>query len=113
MAAIIEWQAVSPLCENQGPAFRKELMRIRIVWITVAVAAASLAFSACGSSPVDPANNQTETFTGTIASGGVDVKTFSSRSGEYAVTFVSLSPPAQAIAFFTIFLGQNTPQGCA
>jgi hypothetical protein len=87
-------------------------MRIRSTWIAVAVAAAFIA-SGCGSI-VDPANNQTQTFTGTITTGSNSVNAFNvSKSGEYSVTFISLSPPAQAIAFFTIFLGQNSAQGCA
>src|SRR5438552_2066557 len=88
-------------------------MRLRVVG-AIAVLAVTMFAAGCGGSIVDPANNQTETFTGTLASGGNSANAFVvSKSGEYSVTLVSVSPAVSSNAFFTVFLGQNTTSGCA
>ena len=77
------------------------------------------AFSACGGL-VDPSKNQLETVTGFITGGhtsdslGVSVTGpyNISKSGEYVVTFTSLTPPLALSFPVTIVFGLNTSAGC-
>ena len=60
---------------------------------------------------VDPTKNQIETFTGTIQPGEIGTHNFSvSRSGEYSVMLVSLSPPASV--FVAVWVGQVVSAQC-
>lgn len=60
---------------------------------------------------VEPTKNQIETFTGTIQPGEVASHSFSvSRSGEYSITLISLSPPVSL--FVSVLLGQIVVSQC-
>ncbi len=80
----------------------------------VALALAALV-SACGG-VVDPSNNQTETFTGTIqpGSGNGDVKQVNiTKSGEITVTVTSLTPTVPSGTFFVVGIGQSFSGQCS
>jgi hypothetical protein len=60
----------------------------------------------------DPSQNVVETFTGIVTVGGLDFKTFNiSRSGEFSISVLSLTPPASV--FFIVQLGQVSGGSCA
>ena len=72
--------------------------------------AAALALAACGgSSATTPtAPSTTDTFTGTIAAGGVDAHTFAvAQAGSLTVTLTTLSPQST----ITVGLGLGQPSG--
>jgi hypothetical protein len=72
--------------------------------------AAALALAACGgSSATSPtAPSKTDTFTGTVAAGGVDAHTFTvAQAGALTVTLTTLSPQST----ITIGLGLGQPSG--
>lgn len=64
---------------------------------------------------VDPSQNQTETFSGTLAVLNLDAKAFTAaKSGEYFITLLSMSPPLPSSnASVAIALVLNTTQGCS
>jgi hypothetical protein len=69
-------------------------MRVPFASLT-AVALAGLVAVGCGGGVVDPSDNKVETFSNTVEPGGAAFSSFSiSRRGEFAVTLVSLTPPA-------------------
>jgi len=52
-----------------------------------------LAATSCGGGPVDPSKNKTESFSGTVQPGSVDIKPFTiSNLGEISVTVNSFTP---------------------
>src|SRR5437764_1321295 len=63
--------------------------------------------------PVDPAQNVTETFTGTLQPGVVSTTAFFSvlRAGEFSVTLLDLTPPASI--FLTTAMGLVTSNLCS
>ncbi len=72
--------------------------------------AAALALAACGgSNPTTPtAPTTTDTFTGTLAAGGVDAHTFTvAQAGALTVTLTTLSPQGT----ITVGLGLGQPSG--
>ncbi len=73
--------------------------------------AAVLATISCGG-VVDPSNNVTETFTGTLQPGGVAAFPFStSKSGEYAIKITALAPNTNIFLLTTYGVPQGG--GCA
>ncbi len=75
-----------------------------------AAVAAAMTVAACGSSSTTNPNapTTTETFTGTIAVGGVDTHTFNvAQSGALTVTLTTLSPQST----ITVGLGLGQPSG--
>ena len=79
-----------------------------------AAAFAALLTAGCNGGVVDPSQNQSQTLTGTVQPGGIDVQTFSvSKSGEFFVTVSQVTPTLQSGATFTIVFGQPTSGVCA
>ena len=81
-------------------------------WLLVAWSVAGALTIGCGGI-VDPSQNVTQTFSGTVSPGGVDTpKAFSaSATGEFTVKITALSPSNNVV--LGIFLYQGTPSGTA
>src|SRR5712692_3309010 len=87
-------------------ALRKDIMHIRVHLVGFAIA--SVLAAGCNG-PVDPANNQTQTFTGSVAPGGQDFQSNDTnnkpfnvgRNGEFSAQFVSLTPPLPGVNLCT------------
>jgi hypothetical protein len=64
---------------------------------------------------VDPSQNQTDQFAGTVTVLGLDAKQFSaSKSGEYFITLLSMTPPLPSSnASVAVALTLFTTQGCS
>ncbi len=69
--------------------------------IVAALAVAGLVTSACGGL-TDPADNQLQTFSGTLHPGDAGLHSFTvAKNGEYSVKLVSLTPPLPQVNFCT------------
>jgi hypothetical protein len=85
---------------------RKDIMRFRLA--SALIVAALLSVS-CGG-VVDPSQNVTSTFNGTLTPGGGQVFTFTtSKSGEFSVKITALSPNAN-VYLLTLY-GQSVAVG--
>lgn len=90
---------------------RKDAMRFGLA---AAAVAANLVAAGCGGI-VDPSQNQTETFSGTVNVAGISpVHTFNvSKSGEYFITITKLDPPlTPANATVQVVFGQAAGGSC-
>ena len=77
----------------------------------LAIALAGVDAVGCGGVS-DPSKNVIETFSGTVPVGGSAFNPFQvSRSGEFSITLVSLSPPAAV--FVAVSLGSVFGGGCS
>jgi len=77
----------------------------------LAIALAVFSAPACGG-VIDPTQNVVETFTNTVPVGGFNFNPFTiSKTGEFSITFVSLSPSASV--FVAISLGSVVSNTCA
>src|SRR5438876_1012774 len=80
---------------------------------TSAIALAGVVAIGCGGGLTDPSKNVIDTFTATVPVGGSAFSAFDiSRSGEYSVTLVSLSPPASVfvgVHFGALLAGTCSP----
>jgi len=67
---------------------------MRLRFARAALAVAGLATMSCGSGLVNPSQNVTSTFAGTVAKGSSSSNPFTvSQNGEYFINLISLTPP--------------------
>jgi hypothetical protein len=76
------------------------------------------ALAACGSGVVDPSQNKTETFSGTVNMGAGNVSTplitFNvSKTGEYTIKVTNMTPTIPSNQYFEVAYGQAVSGQCA
>jgi hypothetical protein len=86
---------------------------MRVSRATALLMFAAVLFGSCGSGPVDPSKNTTETFSGTLDPRGIRTYTVSvNNTGEYSVKITALSPTPTAIVgtLWALGAGCELPQ---